>query len=102
MNDKQRYQYNIRYELDKRQCQKCGKAAKQMAHRIANTKTNRKVYGNIIDHNENLVSVCSLDCNGTFNIGNNPVKSAKLIAIINEKVHYIKTNEINRRLDKCI
>ena len=99
MTDKQRYQYNIRYTLDNYTCQSCGKPAKQMAHRIANTKTNRKVYGNKIDHNENLVSVCCLDCNGTYNIGNNPVKSAKLINIINEKVFYIKTNEINRRLE---
>jgi hypothetical protein len=98
MNDKQRYQYNIRYTLDAWSCQKCGRPATQMAHRIANTKTNRKIYGNKIDHNENLVSVCSLDCNSTYNIGNNPVKSAKLIAIINERVHYLKTAEINRRL----
>ncbi len=99
MTDKQRYQYRIRYILDKYTCQSCGQPAKQMAHRIANTITNRKVYGNKIDHNENLVSVCNLECNANYNIGNNPVKSGMHIKIIDEKTYYLKSGEINRRLE---
>jgi hypothetical protein len=70
------------------------------AHRIANTKTNRKVFGNKIDRNENLVSVCCLECNDSYNIGNNPVKSAKLIAIIKENGRNVMTKEIDRRLSE--
>jgi hypothetical protein len=99
MTDKQRLQYDIRYILDNWQCQNCGKPAMQIAHRIANTKTNRKVFGNKIDNNVNLVSVCSLECNDSYNIGNNPGKCEKLIQLMNRKGH-MRTAEIDKELLK--
>lgn len=44
----------------------------QGAHRIANTKANRKKWGDwIIDHPLNIAIVCSLTCNHYCNIGYN-------------------------------
>jgi hypothetical protein len=100
MTDKQRTQYNIRYTLDEWLCQRCKKPARMQAHRIANTKVNRKVYGSkIIDDNKNLVSVCCLECNDSYNIGNNPEKCKKLVKLI-ETRRYMKTNEIEEYLNE--
>ena len=58
-------------------CEVCGKTLTvsnwQGAHRIANTKANRSKWGSlIIDHFLNIAIVCSLSCNQSCNIGNNP------------------------------
>ena len=83
MTQKQTEQYYIRYMIDNYVCQKCYKPAIQMAHRIAKTKVNYKIYGkDIIDHNFNLCSVCSLDCNDSFNIGNKLKKCKNLVKLI--------------------
>lgn len=55
-------------------CEICGKqltnSTWQGAHRIANTKANRKKYGDfVIDHPLNIAIVCSLACNQSANIG---------------------------------
>lgn len=62
-------QYKIRYKLDNFNCAICGKRATQIGHRLGNTTTNRKVYGNVIDHVNNIVSVCGLVCNKRVDIG---------------------------------
>lgn len=85
MNDKQKQQYKIRYEIENYLCYKSGKRAMNMAHRIANTKVNRKLYGNRIDHNFNLCPASSLEENDLFNIGNNPGKVRRLIELIDTR-----------------
>lgn len=55
----------------------------QYAHKIANTDPNRKKYGSFfIDHWMNGEYVCSLACNSSCNIGNNPGKVLGLLADI--------------------
>jgi len=70
-------------------CAICGKplchhdTQPQLAHRIANTKANRKRYGSdVIDDDRNLWPVCSLRCNDACNIGGRPVEAALLSAQI--------------------
>ena len=82
MTKYQKKQYGIRYEIENEMCYKTNSHANHMAHRIANTKDNRKRYGNMIDHNFNLVPVRDLTINDSFNIGNNPEKCNILMNII--------------------
>lgn len=66
-------------------CEKCGKYNwdGHIAHLIAETKTNIKIYGKkIIDHEYNKRWVCSLDCNDFFNIGNKPKIAERLKNLI--------------------
>ena len=58
----------------------CWKIGKHLAHRIANTKTNRKIYGDaVIDHDENVKTVCEIPGhNDYFNIGNQPAQAQAL------------------------
>lgn len=68
-------------------CAVCGKPLNkgqpQYAHKIANTKTNRRKYGSfIIDHTLNGAMVCSLGCNQAMNIGFNRGAVLNLIADI--------------------
>lgn len=72
---------------DKGICQRCNKLIGfkgAPAHRIAQSKVNRKKYGNeIIDHPYNIVWACvNNDCNDSFNIGNKPEKIKQLIWLI--------------------
>lgn len=65
------------------ECEICGASLTnsnaQMAHRIANTKTNRALYGDIVvDSVLNVAFVCSLKCNDACNIGNNPLACYEL------------------------
>lgn len=84
MTDNQILNYDIAYQNNNYQCQ-CGKSAVQVGHRIANTKINRKKYGNkIIDNYRNLVPVCGLECNSKYNIGNKPLICEKLVKLIKE------------------
>lgn len=70
----------------------CGKSVyhfgtPQVAHRIADTVMNRKIYGiAVIDHQLNKRAVCSLACNDAQNIGFKPREAEALV------------DEINRRL----
>ena len=67
------------------ECVICGDPATQLAHCIAQTKTNIKKYGKSVIHNwNNMLPVCSLYCNSRCNIGNNPAKTQKMLDIINE------------------
>ena len=69
-------------------CPVCGKpinqyGTPQYAHKIANTEPNRKKYGSFfMDHFRNGVYVCSLACNHSCNIGNDPGQVLKLLADI--------------------
>ena len=95
MTQNQIKEYQIRYALDNYVCQKCGNRATQIAHRIAKTKTNYKVYGkDVIDHNFNLVSVCCLSCNSFYNIANRPLKAERLVNLINERGNENLTSEV--------
>jgi hypothetical protein len=72
-------------------CQKCGKKAVYLAHRIAQTKSNLKIFGEeIIHHSANLVSVCeNQSCNDYYNIGYNIGKTKKLLNFIKENKNKI-------------
>jgi hypothetical protein len=77
-------------------CQRCEATPEpenlQVAHRMADTEealnmlenmfpnySRRWMKDNIIDHPDNLVTTCSLECNSSFNILKNPVACAVLI-----------------------
>ena len=65
------------FSRDNYRCVVCGRHAPsyhiQLAHRISNTKLNRKLYGNdIIDSVHNVMTVCSLQCNKSVDIGRIP------------------------------
>ncbi len=61
----------------------CQERATQIAHRIAQTSTNLRIYGEeIVHHGYNLVAVCSLEHNALFNIGNNPGAAELLVSLI--------------------
>ena len=88
MTEYQKVQYKIRYAVDDHVCQGCGKKAIQIAHRISNTKVNLKIYGEkIINHNCNLVPVCGLECNSSFNIGNSPLKVERILKVIKKNLN---------------
>lgn len=64
-------------------CAVCGKSldysTAQGAHRIADTKANRRKWGSfIIDHPLNVAMVCSLKCNDACNIGYRPYECLRL------------------------
>ena len=51
----------------------------QGAHRIGNTKANRRKYGDfVIDHRLNIGMTCCLKCNGALDISRNPAECIKL------------------------
>ena len=66
-------------------CAVCGRplidGEPQGAHRIAKTFPNYTKWGTwVINHPLNIVMVCSLACNQSCNIGNNPGKCIELIS----------------------
>lgn len=65
-------------------CQRCGRVAVFLAHRIAQTKNNIRKYGKEnIHHWLNLVPVCyDQSCNDSFNIGNRPAECRELLTKI--------------------
>jgi hypothetical protein len=74
-------------DREKGECARCGKYCwnnGNVAHRIAQSKTNIKKFGkHIIDHKFNKIWTCySWLCNDSYNIGMNPDKSMKLISLI--------------------
>jgi 5-methylcytosine-specific restriction endonuclease McrA len=83
------------YDRDNYTCQRCQQPASQIAHRIAKTKSNinmlikfwgvdKKEAEKIIHHELNLVAVCGLKCNDSYNIGFNRIATDKLIKEILE------------------
>lgn len=77
------------YSRDSGICQACGDPVDinsfEVAHRIANTKANRKRFGaHVIDHSLNKATTHPGRCNSAMNIGNNPGKCAELIRRIEE------------------
>lgn len=88
MNEAEKWQRQYALTKSNGVCEICGAPLEQMqgAHRIANTKANRAKYGSfVIDHPLNIAIVCSLACNQSCNIGNNPGESLRLIKRIVEK-----------------
>jgi hypothetical protein len=88
VTQKEKDQYEKRYEIDGYYCHLCGKRLEGlgdgMAHRIAKTSTNKKVYGApVIRHNFNLVPACSQH-NDFYNIGNRPNTSKRLADLIHD------------------
>jgi 5-methylcytosine-specific restriction endonuclease McrA len=77
------------FRRDSYTCQRCGKSvyedSPQLAHRVSRNKMNLKKYGScVINHELNMVSVCSLRCNDSMNIGFNPVKTNELVEKIRD------------------
>jgi hypothetical protein len=75
----------------------CQKKSNQLAHRISQSKMFYQLYGsNTIEHNFNLVSVCCLEHNDYFNIGQNYTAEKKLIDLIeNHGKEKLTVEEIN-------
>ena len=83
------------YDRDNWTCQRCNKPASQIAHLISKGKVNHKYVmryvmenypemtniksDDIIHHKLNMIAVCGLECNSSYNIGNNIVKTNELI-----------------------
>lgn len=68
-------------------CEVCGtplsRYKMQMAHKIGNTITNRRKYGDfVVDHFLNVGMTCSLECNGKLDISMNPRACAELVVKI--------------------
>lgn len=84
MNDAQEYQRRLALAKSGGICEVCGKPLSegqpQGAHRIANTEPNRRKWGAwILDHPLNIAMTCSLGCNQSCNIGNNPGACLELV-----------------------
>jgi hypothetical protein len=105
MNRQQIEQYKLRYGIDGELCQAkgCNKRATQIAHRIAQTKVNYGVFGkSIVDHNINMVPVCCLEHNSSFNIGNKPRIARKLAEYIRKnKDKRIPSKKIQKYIENC-
>lgn len=93
LTERQRFaKYEQRIEVytrDYGRCQSCGELvpfdAFETAHRIADTKANRKRWGAaVVDHTMNLATTHRGRCNDAQNIGYNPVQSATLAHFINQ------------------
>lgn len=57
----------------------------QIAHRIPNTKSMRRRYGDeVIDHELNVALVCCLDCNNAIQLTNKPREAEELAERIKE------------------
>lgn len=78
-------------------CRECGRSVHafgtaQLAHRIAQTKSNKAKYGlEVIHHPLNLASVCSLRCNDAQNIGFNPEACRELVEEIKKEIELGRT-----------
>lgn len=87
MTEKQVEQREKALARSKGVCFVCGKPLNegqmQLAHRIGNTETNRKLYGSFfIDSTYNGEIVCSLDCNASLDVGKSKGKILDTLADI--------------------
>lgn len=94
MNEKQIEQRKYALAVSGGVCEVCGRplidGQPQGAHRIGNTQLNRKLYGDIvIDSPLNMGYVCSLACNASLDISQNPHECLKLAKKIYE-VKFLK------------
>lgn len=77
------------YTRDYGRCQSCGELVPfgdfEVAHRIADTKANRKRWGaTVVDHIMNKATTHRGACNSAQNIGYNPVQSTALAHLIDQ------------------
>lgn len=88
MTEQQEEQRRYALAISGGKCEICGKPLgphAQGAHRIANTKANRTKWGSfIIDHPLNIAMTCSLGCNSSCNIGQDPRKCLDLVKHITD------------------
>lgn len=87
MTEREKEERLARYNSAGYMCEVCGKPVMlgqgQIAHCIADTKTNNAKYGYFfIQHRLNYRCVCSLECNQACNIGYNEGEVLKLLADI--------------------
>lgn len=88
MTESEKKERQFRFTIAGAHCEVCGLPlieydTPQIAHCIAQTKTNIAKYGNFfIQHHLNYRAVCSLRCNDACNIGNNPGKVLALLSDI--------------------
>ena len=79
-------------------CQNCGGSIyaysfPQLAHCIAATVSNIRKYGKeVINHPDNMKSVCCLTCNDAMNIGFSTMQANELANKINESIENAITN----------
>lgn len=84
-------------------CEVCGKSVytygtPQLAHRIAQTKPNIKMYSLLVIHHRlNLAPVCSLRCNDKCNIGNRPEQVKELVSKIKESMQNVRRKRCAKR-----
>lgn len=72
-------------------CEICGKPAKQLAHRIPQTKMMMRLYGpDVIHHDLNLAAVCGLKHNAAVNIRNRPVRIVALVQQIQREIALVE------------
>lgn len=84
MTKEQKRQREAVYAVSGGVCEVCGRplvdGQPQGAHRIANTKTNRFLWGEwIMNHPFNMAMTCSLKCNQAVNIGMDEGKCWRLV-----------------------
>lgn len=107
---------DIALQRDNYICQKCGKPALTVAHRIARTKSNikhvQRLYyelfkeiitlkyaEEIINHQFNLVTDCNGNCNDSYNIGFKEELFRKLLILIHSmKCENLSVKEIEEFL----
>jgi len=95
VNEKQINQRKYALAVSGGVCEVCGRplidGQPQGAHRIGNTQLNRKLYGDIvIDSPLNMGYVCSLACNASLDISQNPHECLKLA----KKIYEVKLCEL--------
>ena len=102
MTKKQREQYERRYAIEG-YATPGGLPARQMAHRIANTKTNRRAYGSdVVDSYINLVPVATLQENARYNIGNRPELCKRIAELAKSGESRLTVAEIDEFLKKTL
>lgn len=79
------------FARDKYICKNCGEPISsgipQLAHRIRATKGNIRKYGKpVIYHPDNMLSVCSVDCNNALQLGLGTLKERDLAVEIGVKI----------------
>lgn len=89
MTENEKWQRRMALAISGGKCEVCGKplimGQAQGAHRIGNTKSNRRKYGDfVIDNWRNIGMTCSLKCNAALDISMKPIEVLKLCKAIYE------------------